>query len=502
MSVLRYFAGTRRFNHVLPLMHANGGTNSTGSQGGQLSSRALVEYLDNFIIGQVDAKRSLAIAIIDRARRMKITDENLRKAIIPSNILLLGPTGSGKTEVARRLAKKVDAPFVKVVATKYSEVGFVGDDTSSMIEELAEQAFQVEVDKLKSEVLLDAKNIAIEEVTTAFLNTKTAVEGGISRTTAAAMVRTGMVDDVEVEIESSLLDYAISRSSAQSEKEAPNASYAVDDPMDQPAATARTILSSRSTHRPTLSSHRGGNHRSLWRMVTVSHAVTAIAERSAVLLSRNRESELKDRAKRAIEERGIVFIDEFDKMISEAGEEGSSFNQKRRGVEKELLTLIEGTVVATKKLGPISTDHVVFICAGAFSGVSPKQIMPELQGRLPIRCEMKSLTKEDLVNILENVQYALPMVQRELMLVDGIDMQFTPCGIRAIAQVAFDMNKEIVNTGARRLNTVMGIVLEEIKFNAEQASGQVVTIDELYVNQRMDLVRSGTKVEDLRRFVL
>lgn len=488
----------KRFNHVISLMSAGATGRSRNTADHRISSKSLVEYLDGFIVGQMEAKRSLAIAIIDRARRMRIVDENLRKAVIPSNILLLGPTGSGKTEVARRLARKVDAPFVKVVATKYSEVGFVGDDTASMIEDLAEQAYQEEVSKLRREVLDDAKLIAVEEVTSAFLNTKVAMKDGLDRETARAMVEAGIADDIEVEVESTMLDYAISKGALNEKEAAPNGSSIV--PEDEPLGL-RTILSTRGHSRGS-ASHRASVARSLWRVVTISHALKAITERSSVVLTRSRESELKDRAKRATEERGIVFIDEFDKMISDPGEEGSSFNQKRKGVEKELLTLIEGTVVQTKKLGPINTDHIVFICAGAFSCVSPKQIMPELQGRLPIRCEMKSLTEEDFVRILENVEHALPVVQRELMLVDEVDLKFTACGIRQIAKVAVELNKELVNTGARRLNTVMGIVLEDVKFNAEDYSGHVIEINAEYVDQRMGLLKSMNKTEDLRKFIL
>ena len=488
----------KRFNHVISLMSAGATGHIRKSVDHRLSSKSLVEYLDGFIVGQMEAKRSLAIAIIDRERRMRIVDDNLRKAVIPSNILLLGPTGSGKTEVARRLARKVDAPFVKVVATKYSEVGFVGDDTASMIEDLAEQAYQEEVSKMRREVLDDAKLIAFEEVTSAFLNTNIPMKDGLDRETARAMVEAGIVDDVEVQVESTMLDYAISKGALNEKEAAPNGSSIV--PEDEPLGL-RTILSTRGPSRGS-ASHRASGVRSLWRVVTVSHALKAITERSSVVLTRSRESELKDRAKRATEERGIVFIDEFDKMISDAGEEGSSFNQKRKGVEKELLSLIEGTVVQTKKLGPINTDHIVFICAGAFSCVSPKQIMPELQGRLPIRCEMKSLTEEDFVRILENVEHALPVVQRELMLVDGVDVKFTACGIRQIAKVAVELNKELVNTGARRLNTVMGIVLEDVKFNVEDYSGHVIEINAEYVDQRMGLLKSMNKTEDLRKFIL
>ena len=485
-----------RWNHASPLISSKTSNNFGNTEKMNLTTKSIVEHLDNYIIGQNEAKRALAIAIIDRFRRMRVSDIEMRQAIVPSNILLLGPTGCGKTEVARRLAKKVEAPFVKVVATKYSEVGFVGEDTSTMIEELAEQAYQDEVVALKKEVAHDSREAAIEEVTNALMNTKLAVAQSIDRATARAMVAKGLVDDVEVEIESSILDYAISR-----EREAsPNASYANDDSLDLPILNARNILSSRPFARNT-ASHRN-LPRPSWRVVTVSHAVRAIADRGAAILAKNREAELKDRAKRSVEEKGILFIDEFDKMISEAGEESSSFNQKRRGVEKELLTLVEGTVVQTKKLGPISTDHIIFICAGAFSCVSPKQIMPELQGRLPIRCELKPLVEEDFVRILENVQYSLPTLQRQLMLVDGVDITFTPSGIREIAKVAVEMNRELVNTGARRLTTVMGLVMEDLKFDTESYAGKSVEVDAEFVRQRVEPITKNMRTEDLKRYIL
>lgn len=494
MQCVRMF---RRFNHVLPRAFRTGGNKGQPFENQRLTSKALVQYLDKYIIGQQDAKRALAIAIIDRSRRLRIVDDDLKKAIIPSNILLLGPTGSGKTEVARKLAKKVDAPFVKVVATKYSEVGFVGEDTSSMIEELAEQAFQDEVASLKVEVHAEARSAAMEEVISAILATKLAAKNGIDRNSAKSMIEAGLMDEVVIEMEATVLDYAISREKESAS--ASNASYANDDIADLPLINARTLLSRNSFRSG--SSQRVFGSRPVWRSITVSQALKIMTEKTAAILTRSREPELKERAKKSVEERGIVFIDEFDKMISEAGEESSSFNQKRRGVEKELLTLIEGTVVQTKKLGAISTDHVVFICAGAFSCVSPKQIMPELQGRLPIRCELKPLTEEDFLSILKNVEYNLPTVQRELLRVDGVDIEFTECGLREIAKIAVHMNSELVNTGARRLNTVMGIVMEDLKFNVESKTGEMVAIDSEFVKDRMKHLQPST-LEDLRKFVL
>ena len=433
------------------------------------SSKSLVTYLDQFIVGQSEAKKSLAIAMVDRNRRMQISDPEMRKAIVPSNILLLGPTGCGKTEVARRLAKHVDAPFVKVVATKYSEVGFVGEDTSSMIEELAEQAFADEVRKMNLQVETEAMRIAVDEVAQIVWLKRQATDDPVTVDEVKAMVASGLVDSEEIEI--------------------PGTDVAEKEEM---VFTGKTILSPRTIR---MSKSRPS------RLSTVGQALRTVTERASAVLSRTREPDLKERARKSVEERGIVFIDEFDKMISDASEEGSSFNQKRKGVEKELLTLVEGTSITTKKLGPINTDHIVFICAGAFSSVSPKQIMPELQGRLPIRCTMKGLTEDDLVSILNTIEFSLPRTQKELLAVDGIHLEFTPCGIREVAKCAVYMNKELVNTGARRLTTVMGIVLEEIKFAADELMGETVLIDSQFVRERLDIDTLG-KPEDLRKYVL
>ena len=336
-----------------------------------------------------------------------------------------------------------------------------------MIEELAEQAYADEVAKLKIEVHHDARQIALDEVTAALV-----VSRNCTREDAQAMVERGLVDGEEIELD---LEPTLEGSELVS---------------------ARTLL---GPVRPAIRPRKNSG-----RPITVAQALKSLSDRSAAQLLRTREQDLKERAKESVEQRGIVFIDEFDKMISDRSEEGSSFNQKRRGVEKELLTLIEGTSVVTKKLGPINTDHIVFICAGAFSSVSPKQIMPELQGRLPIRCTMKALSEDDLFQILESIEYSLPRTQRELLFVDGVELAFTECGLRELARSAVAMNKQLVNTGARRLTTVMGIVLEEIKFSVEDRFGERVVVDASFVKERFraSLEPGFGKVEDLRRFVL
>ncbi|KAF4734996.1 hypothetical protein FOZ62_025467, partial [Perkinsus olseni] len=368
------------------------------------SPKDLVKHLDEFIIGQTDAKRVVAIAVRDRWRRQQIADAGLRKELLPTNILLEGPSGCGKTEIARRLADVIGAPLVKVVATKYTEVGFIGEDTQTMIHELADSSYDMERKRVMSEVQVEARKLAIEAIARAYLCTP---EGTGEESVAAAKDLIEKEDprtmSIEIEIESHLTHPAPLDPSRPGSVFDGGGSRSRRDQAPPPTQGVN-VTGERQPDRAGQAHSYGAEEALRWSKLTVRDAMSLVTEHYASTLILDREPEIRERARVTCEERGMVFIDEFDKLISEEREVASGFGSKRRGVQKELLSLIEGTVVTTPRLGRISTEHILFICAGAFTTAKPAQIMPELQGRLPIRSVLKPLTAEDFIRILTGIR--------------------------------------------------------------------------------------------------
>ncbi|EER00798.1 ATP-dependent hsl protease ATP-binding subunit hslU, putative [Perkinsus marinus ATCC 50983] len=461
----------------------------------------LVKHLDEFIIGQNDAKRVVAIAVRDRWRRQQIPDAGLRKELLPTNILLEGPSGSGKTEIARRLADVIGAPLVKVVATKYTEVGFIGEDTQTMIHELADSSYDMERKRVMSEVQVEARQLAIEAVARSYLCTPEGT-GEDSVTAAKDLIEKEdpRTMDTEIEIESHLTHPApIDPSRPGGIFDGGEGSRGRKDQASPSPVSGRDVADGRQLYKPGTNRLHNAEEALRWSKLAVRDAMSLVTEHYASILIIDREPEIRERARVTCEERGMVFIDEFDKLISEERETASGFGSKRRGVQKELLSLIEGTVVTTPRLGRISTEHILFICAGAFTTSKPAQIMPELQGRLPIRSVLKPLTTEDFYRILTGVRYALPMQQQALLKVEGVDIQFDVEALQEIAKSAFELNRSSANTGARRLQSVMSTLLEEIKFDAGSGGPTEVRIDKDKVKATVAALMTKS---DLSKYVI
>ncbi|KAF4675353.1 hypothetical protein FOL46_001985 [Perkinsus olseni] len=463
------------------------------------SPKDLVKHLDEFIIGQTDAKRVVAIAVRDRWRRQQIADAGLRKELLPTNILLEGPSGCGKTEIARRLADVIGAPLVKVVATKYTEVGFIGEDTQTMIHELADSSYDMERKRVMSEVQVEARKLAIEAIARAYLCTP---EGTGEESVAAAKDLIEKEDPrtmrIEIEIESHLTHPAPLDPSRPGGVFDGGGSRGRRDQVPPPTPGIN-VTGERQPDRAGQAHSYGAEEALRWSKLTVRDAMSLVTEHYASTLILDREPEIRERARVTCEERGMVFIDEFDKLISEEREVASGFGSKRRGVQKELLSLIEGTVVTTPRLGRISTEHILFICAGAFTTAKPAQIMPELQGRLPIRSVLKPLTAEDFIRILTGIRYTLPMQQQALLKVEEVDLQFDAEALEEISRSAFELNRSSANTGARRLQSVMSTLLEDIKFEAGSGGPSVVRIDK---NRVKETVAALMTKSDLSKYVI
>ncbi|MFC3206498.1 ATP-dependent protease ATPase subunit HslU [Aquamicrobium soli] len=433
------------------------------------SPREIVSELDRFIIGQKEAKRAVAIALRNRWRRQQL-EAGLREEVMPKNILMIGPTGVGKTEISRRLAKLAGAPFVKVEATKFTEVGYVGRDVEQIVRDLVEVAIALVREKMREDVKARAHINAEERVLEALIG-KTASPA--TRDSFRKKLREGELDDKEIEIE--VADTGTGGMPGFEIPGMPGANIGVMNINDM------------------LTKAMGGKRTKMRKTTVKASYDLLIEDESDKLLD---QEEVVRRALEATQEDGIVFLDEIDKIANREGGMGAGVS--REGVQRDLLPLVEGTTVATK-YGPVKTDHILFIASGAFHVAKPSDLLPELQGRLPIRVELRALEKEDFVRILTETEAALIKQYIALMKTENVDLAFTDDAIDSLAGIAVDLNATVENIGARRLQTVMERVLDEISYDAPDRSGTQVTIDAAYVQKHVGDLSKNT---DLSRFIL
>jgi len=435
-----------------------------------LTPRQIVAELDRHIVGQAAAKKAVAIALRNRWRRRQLP-EGLREEVMPKNILMIGPTGVGKTEIARRLAKLADAPFIKVEATRFTEVGYVGRDVEQIIRDLMEAGILLVREKRQAEVEPQARLAAERRIVEALTGP------GASEATKQAFLdklRAGRLDDAEVELE--LADTS-------------GPSFPMFDVPGQPGASVGMI---------NLSDMLGkafGPRVKKRRMKVRDAFKPLMAEESEKLID---EESIVNEARVLVENAGIVFLDEIDKICARAEGGARGADVSREGVQRDLLPLIEGTTVSTRH-GPVKTDHILFIASGAFHVARPSDLLPELQGRLPIRVELSALSREDFRRILTEPEASLTKQYVALMETEGVKLEFTEDGIDAIAAIAADINARVENIGARRLHTVMERVLEEISFEAPEARGATIIVNAAYVEERIGDMARDT---DLSRYIL
>lgn len=441
-----------------------------------MTPKEIVDELDRYIIGQNKAKRAVAIALRNRWRRMQIQDEKLRKEIMPKNILMIGPTGVGKTEIARRLADLADAPFIKVEATKFTEVGYVGRDVDAIIRDLMDMSVKMtreaETKKVRSRAEENAEERVLDNLLPApradFAGEPKSSTDNVTRQTFRKKLREGEFDDKEIEID-------VSASPVGVEIMAPPG-------MEEMTSQLQNIFQNL------------GTERTKRRKMKVKDALKQLREDEAAKLIN--EDEIRARALKNTEQNGIVFIDEIDKIVRRG--EYSGADVSREGVQRDLLPLVEGSTVFTK-YGMVKTDHILFIASGAFHLAKPSDLVPELQGRLPIRVELDSLSADDFARILTEPDASLTKQYSALMHTEGLNLEFAEDGVKRIAEIAFQVNQRMENIGARRLHTIMERLLETVAFDATDRSGEKVVINAAYVDKQLTAL---VKDEDLSRYIL
>ena len=443
-------------------------TKKKSSRVSALSPREIVSELDRYVIGQKEAKKAVAVALRNRWRRQALSDE-MRDEVLPKNILMIGPTGVGKTEISRRLSKLAEAPFIKVEATRFTEVGYVGRDVEQIVRDLIEIAIAMEREKRRKEVKAKAELKAEDKVLDALVGSKASVA---TKESFRKRLRNGDLDENEIEIE------VQDKASGLQSFEIPG----------MPGGNVGMV------NLGDILGKSMGNKKGKKKKMTVkeSHDILVAQESDKMI----EEDKIIKEAKKATEENGIVFLDEIDKVSARSDRVGGDVS--REGVQRDLLPLIEGTTVSTKH-GPIKTDHILFIASGAFQLAKPSDLLPELQGRLPIRVELNALNEDDFKRILKEPDNSLIKQYKELLKTENVDLVFTDDGIDMLAKISAEVNSSVENIGARRLHTIIEKVLDDISFNATDKAGETITIDKKYVNENLGNLVKDT---DLSKFIL